>query len=251
MSGLIPGRASRWLFAALMVGATGLFVVLGIWQWQRMGEKEALVATVAQRMRSAPVELPPPAQWPQLDAEQFDYQPVVLRGRLLPAQTVLVFTSLSRSRGAASGPGYWVMTPLALDTGGSVWVNRGFVPDTARAEFAAGGLVPDSTDALVGIARLSEVANAFTPAIDAASRIDWIRNVERLSGLADPALAPFAPVYVDLEASAPGVLPQGGETVLEFPNNHLGYALTWFGFALLTPALLGFWLWQTRHSGGR
>ena len=39
-----------------------------------------------------------------------------------------------------------------------------------------------------------------------------------------------------------GSLPQGGETVVEFPNNHLGYAITWFGFAVLTPVLLAFWI---------
>ena len=42
---------------------------------------------------------------------------------------------------------------------------------------------------------------------------------------------------IDADAApGPGVLPQGGESRLVFPNNHLGYALTWFGLAL---ALLG------------
>ena len=45
----------------------------------------------------------------------------------------------------------------------------------------------------------------------------------------------------------PGTLPQGGETVVEFPNNHLGYAITWFGFALIAPILLVFWLRRTRR----
>jgi surfeit locus 1 family protein len=52
------------------------------------------------------------------------------------------------------------------------------------------------------------------------------------------------PLTVDLPASAPGALPQGGETVVDFPNNHLGYAFTWFGFALLTPSLLAYWIWR-------
>ncbi|HTN61521.1 MAG TPA: SURF1 family cytochrome oxidase biogenesis protein [Devosia sp.] len=45
----------------------------------------------------------------------------------------------------------------------------------------------------------------------------------------------------------PGVLPQGGETIVAFPNNHFGYALTWFGFAIITPIMLGFWLWRQRR----
>ncbi len=52
----------------------------------------------------------------------------------------------------------------------------------------------------------------------------------------------MAPVYIDLPAGPEGGLPQGGETVIEFPNNHLGYAMTWYGFALLVPFLLFFWV---------
>ena len=48
----------------------------------------------------------------------------------------------------------------------------------------------------------------------------------------------MAPFTIDEDASAlPGGLPQGGETVLSIPNNHLSYALTWFGLAAW--ALLG------------
>jgi surfeit locus 1 family protein len=42
-----------------------------------------------------------------------------------------------------------------------------------------------------------------------------------------------APYLIDAvyDPSLPGGLPQGGETVVDFPNNHLGYAITWFGLA--------------------
>jgi surfeit locus 1 family protein len=53
-----------------------------------------------------------------------------------------------------------------------------------------------------------------------------------------------APLYVDLPAGPAGALPQGGETVVDFPNNHLGYAITWFGFAILTPLLLAGWIYK-------
>ena len=55
---------------------------------------------------------------------------------------------------------------------------------------------------------------------------------------------PVLALTLDLPAGAPGELPQGGETTVDFPNNHFGYALTWFGFALLTPGLLAFWIWR-------
>ena len=43
---------------------------------------------------------------------------------------------------------------------------------------------------------------------------------------------------------------QGGETVLSFTNNHLGYAITWFGFAAIVPALLFFWVRRQRMPVG-
>ncbi|MDR3374294.1 MAG: SURF1 family cytochrome oxidase biogenesis protein, partial [Ancalomicrobiaceae bacterium] len=40
--------------------------------------------------------------------------------------------------------------------------------------------------------------------------------------------------YVDADKSMtpPSGLPQAGETVVNFPNDHLGYAITWYGLAL-------------------
>ena len=52
-------------------------------------------------------------------------------------------------------------------------------------------------------------------------------------------------LVVDEDAGqAPGGLPQGGETVLDFPNSHLQYALTWFGLALALVGVFGVWAWR-------
>jgi surfeit locus 1 family protein len=52
----------------------------------------------------------------------------------------------------------------------------------------------------------------------------------------DPG-AIVAPFTIDLPAGE-AALPQGGETVMEFPNRHFEYALTWFSLAVLTPVLM-------------
>jgi surfeit locus 1 family protein len=242
-----PLAIRDWLFLLLMAALTVLFAALGLWQWQRLAEKEALIATVTSSMKLPPVALPKVAAWRSLDADALNYRPMSVTGRYLPDETVLVFTSLSAAHGMESGPGYWVMTPLAIEGGGSIFVNRGFVPQDQKSAFASGGEIDLEVATLTGIARLSEEGGSFTPATDTANRIDWIRSIDRLARLTDPSLFPFAPVYLDLPAGPPGTLPQGGETVVEFPNNHLGYALTWFGFALITPVLLVFWLVRRRR----
>ena len=88
------------------------------------------------------------------------------------------------------------------------------------------------------MARKSERVGGFTPDADKTKRVEWVRNIDRLTALIDPSLAPVSPLYVDLPAGPTGALPHGGETVVEFPNNHLEYAGTWFCFAIITPIML-------------
>jgi surfeit locus 1 family protein len=248
-SEVAPSR--RWrnlVFVLLMLALTGVFLWLGYWQLQRLDEKQALMATVAERMDSAPLPLPPVADWEMVGWDRYDYQPVRVTGSFRHEATVLVFTSLAAAKGRHSGPGYWVMTPFELEAGGTVYVNSGFVPDSSRTAFADGGAGPTGTLSLVGIARRSEEASSFTPDPDSARGLDWIRNAERLALQAEADLAPLAPIFIDLPAGEAGALPQGGETVLTFTNNHLGYAITWFGFALITPILLLVWMRAQRRQ---
>ena len=51
---------------------------------------------------------------------------------------------------------------------------------------------------------------------------------------------PVASYFIDADATPnPGGYPIGGLTVVQFSDNHLGYALTWFALAGL--ALFGGW----------
>jgi surfeit locus 1 family protein len=235
------GRGLFWGFIVLMLALMVLFVTLGIWQVERLGEKERLIADVAVRMNLPPAELPPVTEWAAFDPEAWNYKPVQAAGIWLPEQTVRVFTSLVDQRGQYGGPGYWVLTPLQLNAGGTVFVNRGFVPQDAADAFIHGGAIDVGLVSLTGVARASEEAGSFTPEPDAAKRIEWVRNTARLAALSGEVPLPVAPIYIDLPAVGPGALPQGGETVVSFPNNHLGYAITWFGFAVLVPFMLFFW----------
>lgn len=239
-------RAFRVAFIVLMLGLTVLFAGLGTWQMQRLGEKEALIATVETGLRSDPVPL-------ETVEGNADYRPVIATGTYIPDAQVLVFTNLADPKGQYGGPGYWVMTPLALDAGGTLFVNRGFIPQDRQAA-SPGEPLPAGRQELTGLLRTAEEGGSFTPAADTAKRIDWIRDPKRLAALSDSLPQPVLPWFLDLPAGDAGALPQGGETVIEFPNNHLGYAITWFGFAILTPILLGFWIARQRKgaapSGG-
>lgn len=249
--GVGAGEAGRrgwtdWLFVAVMLALMALFAVLGLWQVDRLGEKERLIASVTTRIDQPATDLPPQEDWSRIVGAEWEYRPVRVTGTYRPEATIRVFTSLGDARGTYSGPGYWIVTPLDLAAGGTVMVNRGFVPQPSATAFASGGPVETGLVTLEGLARSSEPVTGFTPALDAAQRIDWVRNTDRLASVAGLPDRPVAPIYLDLPAGPAGALPQGGETMLSFPNNHLGYAMTWFGFAALVPFLLFFWLRRPR-----
>lgn len=249
----IKRRGLRWtdaLFAILMLILAVTCLFLGNWQMARLGEKEALVAAVDSRLSSEPIPAPGADQWIGLDLDKWNFQPATLTGTYRYTQTVTVFTSLTDARGRFSGPGYWVVTPFELESGGTVFVNRGFVPQELQEQAALGDLHGDDPGivTVTGLLRPGEQVGFMAPEPDMSDRIEWVRNPERLAAMVDPALAPIAPFYVDLPAGGAGDLPQGGETVVSFSNNHFGYALTWYGFAIVAVVMLGFWLWrQTRR----
>jgi len=245
-------RGARfWVFLVFMLALMALFIALGTWQVERLGEKERLVANVTARFNEPPKPFPPFGDWKVFDAGGYDYRPVSLTGAYRPQGTVLVFDSLTEPRGKFSGPGYWVMTPFMLATGGTVFVNRGFVPEASGPAFADGGALETGLISIAGVARDAEAIGSFTPAPDITRHIEWVRNPVRLAAMAGALPQPVAPVYIDVPAGPAGALPQGGETVVEFPNNHLGYAMTWYGFALLVPFLLFFWVRRQRVKSAK
>ena len=238
---------SRWralvLPALLTAAVAAALIGLGIWQLQRLAWKEALIRTVAERTVAPPVPLPPARDWPGLRPEDYEYRRVVATGRFDHGAEAHVYRPLVEARGPYRGVGDIVLTPFRLVGGGTVVVNRGFVPDDRRdpATRTAGQLAGDVT--ITGLMRSPQARNSFTPADDPV-RNQWF-TVDPAAVAARAGIADTAPFVVDEDAGqAPGGLPQGGETVLDFPNSHLSYALTWFGLALGLLGVFASFAWR-------
>ena len=212
---------------ATLIGVA-LLIGLGEWQLRRLAWKEALIAAVETRARAAPVEAPPEAEWPRIDPADYEYRRVLIVGTFDGDRQVLVFRALGAPHGRYGGPGYLVMTPLRLADGATVLVDRGFVPDGMQR--AAQNGLEHAPTTVVGLMRASETRNWFTPADDPASGKWFTRDVAAIAKA--EGLERTAPFFVDADAGPdPVALPEGGETILAFPNNHFSYALTWFGMA--------------------
>ena len=234
-----------WGFFVFMALLTGLFVLLGNWQMNRLSQKETMLSDIAQRSDNAPIPLPPASEWVGFDPQVYDFRPLQVTGTFDHSGTILVFTSLVEPRGQFSGPGYWVVAPFLLENGGAIFVNRGFVPERLASQFKDGGAGPLGTITITGMGRVSEKTNAFTPGTDFKNRVEWVRNVDRLKQQVDRDIGPFVQLYLDEQAGPDGALPQGGETRLTITNRHFEYAITWYSLAILTPILLFFWWRQS------
>jgi surfeit locus 1 family protein len=222
---VIPAITSAAVFVVL--------VGLGIWQLERRAWKEALIVRVEAGLAAAPSPAPGPSAWPSLDVTEAEYQSVEATGVFDHASEVHVVHTLADPKGPVGGIGYQVFTPFRTAEGWWVYVNRGFVPRERRdpATRAEGQIAGETT--VVGLLRAPHGRAWFTPGDDTGGN-EWFSRDPALfaaaSGLPADAVAPY---YIDAGADPemPGGLPQGGETIVSFPNNHLQYALTWFGLA--------------------
>ena len=115
--------------------------------------KEALIASLEQRLSAPPVDLPPRERWAQLDPAEDEFHHVKFSAAFVPGVDALVYTTSSALRSDVSGPGYWVLAPARLATGGLVVVNRGFIPEGRQgAATQAGGEVTANVE-MVGALR--------------------------------------------------------------------------------------------------
>lgn len=228
-----------------IVAALGVLLCLGTWQVKRLQWKEALLSTIQARLQAEPATLD---QIVALKAagQDIEYRPVRLTGSFRHQNEQFFFATLN------GRTGYFVYTPFALEEGGLVFVNRGFVDVDARdpASRPEGQVRGPLT--IVGLARdrLSGKPSWAVPDNDPAANIFYWKDLDAMAANAgiEPSVAGLRDVFVDADASAnPGGQPVGAVTRIDLPNNHLQYAITWYGLAL---ALLGvcFVAWLKRKT---
>lgn len=204
-----------------------LLCALGVWQVQRLQWKEGLIA---QADRAATL---PAAPFAEVEAEGL---PEFRKVRLIcPGLATAPYVEL-QSIDPDGQPGMRFIS-ACRPAGGRTWlVDRGFVADVISAR-------PAETADTTPVEILAEIRRA--PSVGAISvppegRRFYARDTRamaetlRVRGPVEPqtlfALTSSNPEWAALKPSAPPAA---------FSNNHLGYALTWFGLAL---ALVGFYI---------
>jgi cytochrome oxidase assembly protein ShyY1 len=242
-------------FGAFTLLMVALFVGLGVWQLQRRIEKHALIAALTERLALPPQALPPPSQWSALKPAGDEFRRVHFAATYASVPDAMVYSSGSAVRGDISGPGTWAFLPARLSDGNTVVINAGFVENTMQdrdvEDRAVARLITNQPEILTGYIRFPEAAGALTPAENPAKRLWFSRDhlaMARALGW-DEGGKPVAPFYIDLEQPVPASgVPKPGPLEVHLKDDHMQYAITWFGLAIAVVMAFGVWLWGQRRT---
>ncbi|WP_078719354.1 MULTISPECIES: SURF1 family protein [unclassified Bartonella] len=222
---------SSILFGILCVLLFVVFSALGVWQIQRLNWKTALITSANQRIHLAPVKAPPKSQWLNVTFDKDEYRPITITGKFLTNKNIFV-TAVTQNT-----TGYWVLTPLKTTDNTVTFVNRGFIPMEARYQFEQeekNNLLDNNRVhtlnqiTITGLLRMSEKNGVF-PRKNNPDQNLW--HTRELPAMAKKlGLSPVSPYFIDARSQIDPQksLPITGLTVVQFKNNHLTYAITWF-----------------------
>jgi len=235
------GRGPLGMSAFTLV-VLGLLIGLGVWQLQRRVEKHALIAALTDRLGAVSTALPPAGQWPDLTPERDEFRRVTLTATFRVGADAKVYATGSALRTDVATLGTFEFAPATLADGTTVVIDRGFVPDGAKVD-----VPPREPVTLTGYIRFPEKPGWITPAPDVGKRLWFARDhVGMAKALAWGSVAPF---YLDLESPAPASgLPKPGPLEVHLKDDHLQYAITWFGLAAAVAVAFAIWLRGRKRS---
>lgn len=214
----------RLIFPLLLgLGGCGILIGLGVWQLDRLGQKQAELAEITARIAAAPTPLPPEGQGTR-------YQPVTASGAL-SGNRLRVLVSRKQI-----GPGYRIISVLETGDGRRVLVDLGFVREGVAVPEAEGQVT------VTGNLHTPDEVDGFTPTADLTRNLWFARDVpqmavvlgteETLIVARDPVVAGIDPMPVDTAG---------------IPNDHLQYAITWFLLAVVWAGMSGLLIWRMRR----
>jgi surfeit locus 1 family protein len=224
-------------FTVLMLVGLAVLIGLGVWQLKRLAWKEGLIAQIETRSTGGPIKLDEALAMVRKGRDPSYYR-VRFDGRFHHSKELYLYAT-SNER-----VGWEVITPLETADGDMVLVDRGFVPDELKDPSSRALGEVENVVTVTGIVRKPESQGLFMPDNEpAANRWFW-RDLQGMARSDFPSgTIQVAPFFLEAEKSdVPGGWPEGGQSRLELPNNHLQYAITWFLMAVALLVIYGLYV---------
>lgn len=218
---MTPSAQPRFpIFLTLAAAAVlALLLTLGVWQAQRLKWKEGLIDRA-----EAAAQLPPVPLAEALAADDPEFRRVVLTCRGLGAAPFVELQTIEDG-----DAGVRLVSACPVEGQGAILVDRGFVPAEATERPAV-----NPADAMpvviAGVLRRAPAPGAMTPPPSGALFFGRDADAMARALKVEGPVSDFT-VYATTSANPgwPALRPVAPPAA--FSNNHLGYALTWFGLA--------------------
>lgn len=208
----------------------GLIILCGLGTWQifRLAEKTKLIAQLEARMDAPPIRLDD-AVVRQAKGEDVEYMMVKAEGHIDPTHALAKITSFDGK------PGWEIIVPFTSDDGIFVLLDSG---PAATKQIA---ITDASAETISGIIRLHKKGRGiFDNDNDEISNTWYWWDLPAMWAAAHaPQNAKIAPFVLQKILSATTSIRERPAQV-ELSNNHLGYAITWFGLAAALLTVSGF-----------
>jgi surfeit locus 1 family protein len=204
-----------------------VLIWLGTWQIYRLHWKEGILAQITAAEAAAPVPLGP---------DPAPYSKVSVTGRFrydLAAQYGV------EVRDTLAGPtiGSYQIVPLQRDGAPTLLVNRGWIPEKREKPLND----PSGQVTVTGYVRPGDKPTWFSPADDVATRRFYTFDPDAMARDLDIKDAlPFA--VVALGTTPINTYPVPADHLPRPPNNHLSYAITWYGLAAALVVVFAGWV---------
>ncbi|WP_317983491.1 SURF1 family protein [Salinimonas profundi] len=215
-------NVTRWIAIVVTLLAIALMFRLGFWQLDRMHQKEARLASIAQKQTNGPISL---FDLPASLSDSRDL-PVTFNAQRFGNTIFYLDNQIVEGR-----VGYHVLAPVRTESG-NVLLNFGWVPAGAYRDVLPHVELPVGQIKYSGILSVPgdnpvvrETALAFTGREVVLQKID----IDVLNAHTDLQLQPY---IIQLEAPVDDKFVRNWQPVVMPPKKHLAYAVQWFGLAL-------------------
>ncbi|HJD64878.1 MAG TPA: SURF1 family protein [Rickettsia endosymbiont of Diachasma alloeum] len=197
-----------------------ILVSLGFWQLNRLKEKKLFLASMQENLTSPAIDL----------AEihnNLPYQKIKLNGHFLPNKDVYLYGRRSMS---SEKDGYYLVTPFKTAEDKIILVARGWFSN--RNKNIITQATNDEPHELIGVTMPSEKTRSYLPANDIKNNV-WLTldlyEASKVLGL-NPENFYLIEESKDI-SNLDILLPLSINHLAAIRNDHLEYALTWFGLA--------------------
>lgn len=213
------------LTTLLVILACGVMVRLGVWQLDRLAQRQALNAEIRQKLDAPP--LPLDGQTVVDNPEALKFRSARVRGRFDHTQEVALLGQSWQGQ-----PGLHLITPLIIEgSQHAVLVDRGWLPIQALEPEAWENFATPGPVEVSGAIQLSQPRPKAPPWQGAESKIFRV-DIDQLQHQISYPLLPLFIVQAP-ETGQTG-LPYRSTPDVDLTNGpHFSYAIQWFSFSLM------------------